>query len=249
MNAQVLNAYKLKSFDVAKIDRARNAYQNNNYEDSIDCVTTGVDDQIINLVASLDVRASSYAMAGDYVSATEDAKLMIKIMPLAGYLRLGDLYTLRSNYFKAMKAYRRAISYIDDSNNDGDCKAYLERRYEYAKRKTQFRTDIISKLPREILDIIMMEHLALNDRVVFLDVCKSWRNIAASSHSWWSSITCDGGRHGLTADELIILGCHVGHHILDMDMYVNRYENFGVIFTQMMNGKFNHLKKLTIKCK
>ena len=250
MNAQVLDAYKLKSFDVAEIDRARNAYHNNNYKVSIDCVTAGVDDQIINLVASLDVRASSYAMAGDYVSATEDAKLMIKIMPLAGYLRLGDLHTLRSNHFKAKKAYQRAMYYIDDNNNDnGSCKAYLEKRYEYAKTKAQSRIDIVSKLPREILDIIMVEHLTLNDRVVLLNVCKSWRNIAASSHSWWSSIKCDGGRRGLTADELFFLGCHVGHHILDMEMYVNRYENFGVIFTQMTNGNFNHLEKLTIKCK
>ncbi|KAG2221788.1 hypothetical protein INT45_003428 [Circinella minor] len=250
MNAQVLDTYKLKSFNVSTIDHVRNTYQNNNFKDSIECVTGDVNDQIMNLVASHDVCASSYAMTGNYVDAIQGAKLMIKLMPLAGYLRLGDLHTLHSNHFKAMKAYQQAMSYIDGENdNDGSCKAHLKKRYEYAKTRTESHTDMINKLPREILDIIMIEHLTLSDRIVLLDVCQSWRNVAASSHSWWSSIKCDGGRHGLTADELFNLSCHVGHHILDMEIYVNRYENFDVIFTQMINGKFNHLKKLTIKCK
>ncbi|KAI9251395.1 hypothetical protein BDA99DRAFT_201257 [Phascolomyces articulosus] len=257
MNVQTLvnhwNAYKVNSFDVSTIHRAWHAYKNNNFQESIHCATIGVNDQIDNLAVSLYIRASAQGMAGDYDSAIMDAKLMIKLMPSAGHLLLGNLYSLQCHYTKAMKAYQRGLSqYLTAS--DEHChqdqedvyKVLLEQGYKYTQTKVNQRMDIIRMMPIEILDHIVMDYLTLMDRMTLLQVCKSWRNLASSFPRWWSFINNDTD---IIAEDVFFLGCHVDDHILNMNINVTRYDNFNKIFTQMKHGKYHALKRLGIKCK
>ena len=70
---------------------------------------------------------------------------------MVGYLRAGELYTIRFNYRDAVDIYKQG----DESVQKEEDRVLLKQRYEGAEARLEQRFDIITNVPVEILSDIV----------------------------------------------------------------------------------------------
>ncbi|KAI9264855.1 hypothetical protein BDA99DRAFT_558968 [Phascolomyces articulosus] len=229
-------------------DQAITAIDKTEYKDAIDTATFGLDDLIKKQIALLDVRAKAFGLVNDFDNGIKDAMQMIQLMPsiALGYLRCGDLYSVRCNHKQAYSIYKQGYHATDKANPD---RALLKERYEREQSQLDRRVDFITQLPFDLLPIVM-ERFAPRDLLKLLDVSRRWRyRLSEECASLWSTVMIDNGcssKWQWKRQEFSRI-THVAQHIIQLHLSeVMDVRSMEEIFIPMANNKFTRLQELII---
>ncbi|KAI9264891.1 hypothetical protein BDA99DRAFT_536387 [Phascolomyces articulosus] len=140
-------------------------------------------------LAFLDVRATAMGLANNFENGLRDANEMIRLSPKTteGYLRLGDLHSMRSNHKRARDTFDEGYTKATDRNEEE--RAILKQRSESSSAKLDIRVDIVGRLPGELLPIIF-KGFDMEQLLDLLDISVTWRNRLSgeAASSLWSKM-------------------------------------------------------------
>ncbi|KAF8417251.1 hypothetical protein EV426DRAFT_383769 [Tirmania nivea] len=127
------------------------------------------------------LRAAVYEkMDGKLEEAANDAKKMIRLdkKSVPGYLRAGKVLGLMGKWEAALRMYRYGLERVPQEDNErkvlvGMCEK-VEARVEKMRNDAK-RTDPLSALPLELVDLIMLM-TDFRSMIRCQRVCKSWRD-------------------------------------------------------------------------
>lgn len=169
--------------DIAILCAAQSAVANDNpsNDEEIKDLTTDVRDCVEKLLSTMNARASLLVKAERLELALADAYTMMDIAPYSplGYLRAGDVVSLRGQYGSAIEMYDDGIERASRSHPHY---AQLVKAREAAYEKKNKRIDFISKLPLDVVVLNITPRILqrrtrfhLGKPCTYFDVCRSWR--------------------------------------------------------------------------
>ncbi|KAI9257345.1 hypothetical protein BDA99DRAFT_516199 [Phascolomyces articulosus] len=258
------------SWDLCRsaFDQSRSAFEQADYDHAISYTTLGIEDLIAKQseliakkIALLDIRAAANAKKCKFDDGLRDARRMVTLAPLlaAGYLRIGELHSLRANYQDAITIYQQGYDTVlkDDT---GTTKQLFQQRIKEAQAHLDKQIDFVAHFPIEILPSIV-RHLNLKGQITLLRVSKLWQQRLAGCVELWSRMKIHAQRKSLgwifsvpsttpgqqlNKGDLTLLFACVGYHVrelvldnLDVDL---SKEVFGV----MMARRFFKLESLKL---
>ncbi|KAI8150040.1 hypothetical protein BJV82DRAFT_7581 [Fennellomyces sp. T-0311] len=202
--------------------------------------TSGITDLLVKQVALLDVQVSENTR--NFNSKIRKAKQMIQLVPSLpdGYMRAGELYSTHGYQRRAMAIYKQGLGNVGNKHQH-----LLRQQYEAAKEKHELRIDIPGLAPYDVITCIA-EFLTDEDRLVLLDVSKTWRLNFSQCPSIWSAIHVDAHQQVYAVQDISRLAHHVGSYILDFTLHKTRKHYSDALFRGMIDGCFHNLAHLAL---
>ncbi|KAI8147765.1 hypothetical protein BJV82DRAFT_664127 [Fennellomyces sp. T-0311] len=211
---------------------------------AINSTTSLLTDLTSARVALLDMRAAAFGMAAEFDRGICDAEEVILLTPTqpTGYLRAGELYSMRGHQRQAIKIYERGLAIVDPEKQQE-----LRRRLDEANAQQRYCIDIIADLPLDLLPNIM-DHLDIKERLTTLMVSKSWRTRLSGYPSIWSNV-CIDARDRFEQFKFLDMA-QISHHITNLQLCYLGSDHCEQMLLQMIAGSFNRLRTLHIRsCK
>ncbi|KAI9254632.1 hypothetical protein BDA99DRAFT_518901 [Phascolomyces articulosus] len=167
---------------------SRAAFHHAKYDQAIDASTLALENLTRALVAILDIRAASFGKKAEFTQGLRDAFKMIEHLPTlsAGYLRAGNLYSIRGKPDQAIDVYSqglRAVSPIMDQAGY----SLLSEHKEAAKAQQERRINFVANFPIEICAHIF-SYLSMDTLFGCMSVSKLWRDRILQCASAWYQI-------------------------------------------------------------
>ncbi|KAI8137042.1 hypothetical protein BJV82DRAFT_636962 [Fennellomyces sp. T-0311] len=161
------------------------APENSTYHSTINSTSVRITDIVREHIELLDRRAQAYGMLADFKNAMTDAEQMIHLDPSSprGYIRAGELYSMRGNQLQAMEVYIDGLEKV----NDEYYRDILEQSCAVAEAKAEQRIDIFAMMPYDIIACIT-DHFPLKESLTLLEVSPIWRSKLLECVSLWSDI-------------------------------------------------------------
>ncbi|KAI9247668.1 hypothetical protein BDA99DRAFT_525719 [Phascolomyces articulosus] len=228
-----------------KFEQGRDAFNFKKYAEAFehsDAVVHAIRDQYIN---ALELRASALGRMANFKAATNDVKTIIHIAPSSpvGYLCHGELFSMRGNQRQAIQVYNEGLLHMKTEED----RAKLKHARAFAINKRNKRFDIFSKLPYDMIHIIL-SYLDIQKRFRILDVSKAWHDRVSGCSSVWSKlIVSKHTRLSSSIAKEISLITVVSHHVKSLTlMDLQDTSFFEAVLSLMENGSFTRLEELFI---
>jgi F-box domain len=154
------------------------------------------------LISILDLRAEVEVRQKNYAPAYKDARMMAKLDPTdpRGFLRCGQLCTLKHDLAAAQLWYRRGLANVPETHESYhqissmslklNSKLSLKTTSECATRQSK-PADPFTVLPMDLIHMVI-DHLEFRVATSCLRVSRTWRNILLATHSTWKSLDFQG---------------------------------------------------------
>ncbi|KAJ8652795.1 hypothetical protein O0I10_011534 [Lichtheimia ornata] len=233
--------------DIDILCPARSAVFNDNpsIDEEIKDLTTHVREHVQKLLSTLNARASLLRNAERFELALNDAIAMINIAPSSplGYLRAGDIASLRGQHASAIEMYDYGLERSPKSHPHYE---QLVKAREAAYSINNKRIDFISRLPLDIVMHNIIPRMLQGRNLVelgkpcnYLDVSRSWRQRLALVNG----LEYEVGPEDLSADGF--------ERVYDMAPFMRSLtvdQSMREILSKMIRrrGNFRMLKKLHI---
>ncbi|RDW81998.1 hypothetical protein BP6252_03110 [Coleophoma cylindrospora] len=170
------------------LERGRHRYALKDFSGAMEAFTEAV--RISSghmLMTALDHRAATYEKLDQLRNAIRDSRQMIELMPnkAKGYLRCGKVLQLMKNQDLALKMYERGLQKVKIGADDERIKLQEVFSRLQSKQAPQKLLDPLTKLPVELLGMILQE-LDMSDLVKCLCLSNSWKRVLESSNKLWT---------------------------------------------------------------
>ncbi|KAI8138850.1 hypothetical protein BJV82DRAFT_717036 [Fennellomyces sp. T-0311] len=193
------------------------------------------------------MRAMAHAKKGQFDKAFRDGEEVIRLDPwsVQGYTCMAELHMLHGKAASAVHILKEGLSKVP-----GQDPAYyqLKLRLQEATEQMERHVDFITKLPTEILNMILGSP-RIDQLIVLLHVSKAWRTRLLGLSKPWAAIRADG-LSALQAYQLSFLIPMIGNHIEWMSLSVHHEKLRKNLITEASQGQLCKLKTLALRyCK
>ncbi|PSK53748.1 F-box/TPR repeat protein pof3 [Elsinoe australis] len=178
--------HRLSSTELEEI--ARSSYKNGNFGSALVTIDQAINTGSTAVASQLDLRAAVKEKLGDFESALQDAKALIRkhYQDPRGYLRAAKILHHMKKPNNAVLIFERGLKMVPETTAGYSVMAEKHKKLLQLLLPNT-KCDPFTYLPLEIVEMVL-SHLAFRQRTMCTSVSKSWRRLLHTLPGLWTDL-------------------------------------------------------------